>query len=863
MMKSTVVSIAFIVSFLWPLWSQVAEKSPRPVPVQAGESASELDGLWHFVRSESVPPGAPNARAPNYWPPRAEEAAYIVNNQFAYARRNGMLSRSDAPLTIKVDSKKTPKSLDFKVGQATYLGIYKIDGGELTIATQFSSETRPDTFSTTAAGPGRAAHVRVYTRAKESPEDVAAKAIPALDPKVQILDGLWALEEVEENYGGRDEYPYRAEEALYFEKNTWTLATKNGWQVMGPTYEIATDPNALPPTIDITIGNDFMRAIYKVEGDVLTIAAAKVNDDRPRYFSTRLASGRASSVRRYVRVAPTEDILKLKQTGKLDRAKQLLEGLWVVAQFKNNISPRDKVPRFPVPEAVYFENGKWLTAKANGTLQPKEAKYDFEVDTSKPIPTLEMRVYGGELVRWIYKIEGDALYFATNLNSEELPKYFTTNLTAGPGRALCAVVFTRPGAKASAIVAEDDPKPKSPAKASSEIDGYWFLQTVDNNPPPGVRGWEVREDAIYIENGKYQLADKNGRLKFGTPFLVKADATKDPKTFDYKTGTGTWRGIYKVEGDLLTVATNFTAESRPESFATKVDAGPGRAFHVRVYRRIQETPENAKQKALAPLDAKTQVLDGLWKFESEEDNSARGGWQLPRENVLIEGDGGYFERRNKTLSDKSVAIRSNPNAAPPTLDLTFNRQTMHAIYKIENNRLTIASCLEDDGRPLWFINTLTAGVGRAHHLRVYVRIPPTPEVSKLKQIVKVAPATQKLDGLWIVEERSSYATGRPTAFSLGEAVYIEKGKWQSATKNGTLTKNVIAIFTSDPRAPIPTIDLKVNRDETVRGVYRIEGDTLYFAGNFGDNDRPRFLTSALTAGVGRATISGVLKRVNR
>jgi uncharacterized protein (TIGR03067 family) len=71
-------------------------------------------------------------------------------------------------------------------------------------------------------------------------------------------------------------------------------------------------------------------------------------------------------------------------------------------------------------------------------------------------------------------------------------------------------------------------------------------------------------------------ASPGGKDTITDSMKIKLDSTKNPKTIDFTHLTGkdkgqTELGIYKIEGEMLTMCTNddFTGGPRPDAFATK------------------------------------------------------------------------------------------------------------------------------------------------------------------------------------------------------------------------------------------------------------------------------------------------------
>jgi uncharacterized protein (TIGR03067 family) len=122
------------------------------------------------------------------------------------------------------------------------------------------------------------------------------------------------------------------------------------------------------------------------------------------------------------------------------------------------------------------------------------------------------------------------------------------------------------------------PKPDRPSDLE-KMQGTWYRTDLT------IAG-EVQDE----KPGEVKIEIKGTRLQFPTPedsWTITLDAKRDPKWFDYRgnkpPNTDTiHRGIYRLEGDTLTICTvrNGDEKDRPTKFEST-----GGAVWLQVYKR--------------------------------------------------------------------------------------------------------------------------------------------------------------------------------------------------------------------------------------------------------------------------------------
>src|SRR5262245_5882839 len=124
-----------------------------------------------------------------------------------------------------------------------------------------------------------------------------------------------------------------------------------------------------------------------------------------------------------------------------------------------------------------------------------------------------------------------------------------------------------------------DPPPKMPS-----IVGEWIRVGHTQSGEPVAVDRENHHQ-VFTAEGEWQYWYGNGRAQAGGKSYV-VDMKQSPPTIDIllnPTGTGGWRGIYKIEKDTLTLCLVNIPGERPKTFESSAE----RPTTVWIFKRVQ------------------------------------------------------------------------------------------------------------------------------------------------------------------------------------------------------------------------------------------------------------------------------------
>ena len=130
------------------------------------------------------------------------------------------------------------------------------------------------------------------------------------------------------------------------------------------------------------------------------------------------------------------------------------------------------------------------------------------------------------------------------------------------------------------------PAPKEAKKDPPSVLGEWLIESTTLNGAPLPGGPVVT--VVYTADGKSETRREGGAIVQSGTYTL--DPKKEPAEVDLTSAppaAGTWKGIYRLDGDTLTVCVTTSSSARPTSFEGKAGSG----YIVTVYRRVPKKKE--------------------------------------------------------------------------------------------------------------------------------------------------------------------------------------------------------------------------------------------------------------------------------
>jgi uncharacterized protein (TIGR03067 family) len=123
------------------------------------------------------------------------------------------------------------------------------------------------------------------------------------------------------------------------------------------------------------------------------------------------------------------------------------------------------------------------------------------------------------------------------------------------------------------------------AKDLGQLEGKWTAVRAERD---GREAADIVGHLLLIDGGGFRIQEKGATIYEGTLGL---DLSASPSAIDFKhtghsSGGKTWRGIYRIDGETLTICDNAgdLQKGRPTSFDTRPNSG----LVLVVFKRAQQ-----------------------------------------------------------------------------------------------------------------------------------------------------------------------------------------------------------------------------------------------------------------------------------
>ena len=190
------------------------------------------------------------------------------------------------------------------------------------------------------------------------------------------------------------------------------------------------------------------------------------------------------------------------------------------------------------------------------------------------------------------------------------------------------------------------------------------------------------------------------------------------------------RSICKLDGDNMVLAVRNDGGPRPRQFSHLLTAGSERATHVfyftpRLRKKLPKKRRPSPWKANARTWKKrpSRNCTGLWILDKAKENNGEGRFRQFDGGIYIEKRKVIWVQKNGLIGSPhwEAIVEVDPTKIPLEMDFVKvenkgagTDNDIKMIYKIEDNKLTIAIRVENETRPRQFTTDLTAGSETRH-----------------------------------------------------------------------------------------------------------------------------------------------------
>ncbi|HEV3167314.1 MAG TPA: sigma-70 family RNA polymerase sigma factor [Isosphaeraceae bacterium] len=359
-----------------------------------------------------------------------------------------------------------------------------------------------------------------------------------------------------------------------------------------------------------------------------------------------------------------------------------LQGTWLIAKIESRSVPG---------AAVQFDiTGSTMTTlhedPRTGVATPtrKSRIVLDETATPRTIDFTTQFEFESKTHLGIYKLNGDTLTICMGPLDGPRP----TEFRSGEGQPF-PVLFT---------AYRHRPQPDSPQGDLARLAGTWVSDDANDNLTCVISGSTLKMQSTDPETG-ITLRE----LK------IVLDESASPRAIDFvsrrsdgtTTTISTERGIYKLEGDTLTICAG--GNVRPTEFQTRTEAP--RSMLKTYHRRAPTSPDRRREGvsglAPAPVQGDLARLQGQWKarldsYPPDPGRTRNSIWEFRGPSLIITAT----RPDGSTMTKYTATVKLE---APGTVDIIGdNGQVERAIYEIDGDTLWICNGGGDQPRPTSF-----------------------------------------------------------------------------------------------------------------------------------------------------------------